>query len=215
MKTLIPLFFVASAVAQETGKTATKVWFAAPAKSFHESCVVGNGRLGAMDFGGMANNRIVLNESSMWSGGSYDANKYDAFQCLPEVRAKLFAKDLAGAGGVLGNGFRYPNGVKGWADSNQFGCYQVLEDLTLTAGTALNKVSSPSGHEDGDGKMIDGSVSKKSQDVKVRVNREINPGWPGCDAIFHARSKDLTTWEVYSENQTGRIPASAYLTFIR
>jgi hypothetical protein len=23
-----------------------------------------------------------------------------------------------------------------------------------------------------------------------------NPGWPGCDATFHARSKDLTTWEV-------------------
>jgi hypothetical protein len=31
---------------------------------------------------------------------------------------------------------------------------------------------------------------------------QTNPGWPGCDAIFHARSKDLTTWEVYSENQT-------------
>jgi len=25
-----------------------------------------------------------------------------------------------------------------------------------------------------------------------------NPGWPGCDATFHARSKDLKTWEVYS-----------------
>jgi len=29
-----------------------------------------------------------------------------------------------------------------------------------------------------------------------------NPGWPGCDAIFHARSKDLTAWEVYSGNGT-------------
>lgn len=28
-----------------------------------------------------------------------------------------------------------------------------------------------------------------------------NPGWPGCDAIFHARSKDLIHWEVYSKNQ--------------
>ncbi len=27
-----------------------------------------------------------------------------------------------------------------------------------------------------------------------------NPGWPGCDAIFHARSKDLKTWEVYSQD---------------
>ena len=28
-----------------------------------------------------------------------------------------------------------------------------------------------------------------------------NPGWPGCDAIFHARSKNLVDWEVYSGNQ--------------
>lgn len=27
---------------------------------------------------------------------------------------------------------------------------------------------------------------------------QTNPGWPGCDATFHARSKDLRTWEVYS-----------------
>ena len=62
------------------------VWFNKPAKSFHESCVLGNGRLGAMDFGGVAKERIVLNESSVWSGGPYDGNKYDACKCLPEVR---------------------------------------------------------------------------------------------------------------------------------
>ncbi|PHR98979.1 MAG: hypothetical protein COA78_25510 [Blastopirellula sp.] len=28
-----------------------------------------------------------------------------------------------------------------------------------------------------------------------------NLGWPGCDAIFHARSKDLVNWEVYSQDQ--------------
>jgi len=59
------------------------VWFDKPGRSFHESAIVGNGRLGAMDYGGVAQDRIVLNESSMWSGGSYEANKYDAYQCLP------------------------------------------------------------------------------------------------------------------------------------
>ena len=29
-----------------------------------------------------------------------------------------------------------------------------------------------------------------------------NPGFPGCDAIFHARSKDLRNWEVYSKDGT-------------
>ncbi len=74
------------------------VRFVSPAKSFHESCPLGNGRLGATDFGGVGRQRIVLNESSLWSGGPYDGNKYDAFQCLPEVREKLFAGDISGAG---------------------------------------------------------------------------------------------------------------------
>lgn len=98
------------------------VWFVSPAKSFHESCPLGNGRLGAMDLGGVGRQRIVLNESSLWSGGPYDGNKYDAYQCLPEVREKLFAGDISGAGAALNKSFHYADGVRGWMDVNQFGC---------------------------------------------------------------------------------------------
>ena len=38
------------------------VWFVSPAKSFHESCPLGNGRLGAMDFGGVDRDRIMVCE---------------------------------------------------------------------------------------------------------------------------------------------------------
>jgi alpha-L-fucosidase 2 len=124
------LLSVAGAATSETLDSSSNVWFAAPGKTFHDSSVVGNGRLGAMDFGGVETNRIVLNESSMWSGGPYEANKYDAYKCLPEVREKLFAKDISGAGAVLGGSFRYADGIKGWWDLNQFGCYQTLGDLT-------------------------------------------------------------------------------------
>jgi len=140
------------------------VRFDKPARTFHESCIVGNGLLGAMDFGGVDRGRIVLNESSMWSGGPYDANKYDAWQCLPEVRAKLFAGDIAGANAVLSRNFRYADGVKGWFDENQFGCYQILADLTLRFGAASGvKVTSPSGHAQGDGKTIEGCVDGNAQ----------------------------------------------------
>ncbi|MEI6514831.1 MAG: glycoside hydrolase family 95 protein [bacterium] len=108
------------------------VWFAAPGNSFHEATVLGNGRLGAMDLGGVSRDRIVLNESSLWSGGSYDANNYEGYKCLPEVRAKLFAGDTSGAWDALGSGFRYAAGVSGCRDSSQFGCYQTLGDLTVT-----------------------------------------------------------------------------------
>ena len=135
------------------------VWFVSPAKSFHESCPLGNGRLGAMDFGGVGRQRIVLNESSLWSGGPYDGNKYDAYQCLPEVREKLFAGDISGAGDALNKSFRYADGVRGWMDVNQFGCYQTLGDLIVDFDNSPEpKLSSPSGHAAGDGNGIENTV---------------------------------------------------------
>jgi alpha-L-fucosidase 2 len=135
------------------------VWFTAPARSFHESCPLGNGRLGAMDFGGVGRERIVLNESSLWSGGPYDGNRYGAYRCLPEVREKLFAGDISAAGGVLGGNFGYAPGVSGWGDLNQFGCYQTLGDLIVDFDhNPEARLTSPSGHENGDGKPIENTV---------------------------------------------------------
>jgi alpha-L-fucosidase 2 len=107
------------------------VWFDRPGNSFHESTVLGNGRLGAMDLGGVENDLIKLNESSLWSGGPYDGNNYDGYKCLGEVRAKLFSGDTSGAWRALASGFHYAPGVSGWGDINQFGCYQTLGELNL------------------------------------------------------------------------------------
>ena len=73
--------------------------------------------------------QIVLNESTMWSGGPYDADRPDAHRCLPDVRAALFAGDIGKAEALLNANFRYPDGVQGWHDRDQFGCYQVLGQL--------------------------------------------------------------------------------------
>ena len=151
------------------------VWFDQPAKSFHESCVLGNGRLGAMDFGGVSETRIVLNESSLWSGGDYDGNNYDGYKCLPEVREKLFAGDTAGAWGALASGFRYAKGVSGWGDVNQFGTYQTLGDLKINFGNSQEtKLSSPSGHEVGDGNGLAGVVKATPPKLSEGYRRDLN-----------------------------------------
>jgi alpha-L-fucosidase 2 len=51
---------------------------------------VGNGRLGAMVFGGTTKERIQLNENTLWSGGPIDPNNPDALKHLPELRKMLF-----------------------------------------------------------------------------------------------------------------------------
>src|ERR1700733_6323649 len=51
---------------------------------------VGNGRLGAMVFGGVVNERLQLNEDTLWAGGPYDPVNPDADAALPEVQRLLF-----------------------------------------------------------------------------------------------------------------------------
>jgi len=163
---MLPFAACATTRAAEPAKphSALHLWFDKPGKSYQEASVLGNGRLGAMDLGGVENDRIVLNESSMWSGGSYETNRPDAWKAVPEVRAKLFAGDVAGANALLTQAMRYPDGVKGWWDPNQFGCYQILGDLTLSFRDG-SSVSSPSGHGAGDGHAIsnttDGDLASK------------------------------------------------------
>lgn len=111
------------------------LWFVKPADTFHEACVLGNGRLGAMDFGGIVEDRIVLNESSVWTGGPYDGNNYAAHKCLPDVRKHLFSGNIAAAQKEAEHNFGYPEGVSGWGDRDQFGTYQTLGDLALRLGS--------------------------------------------------------------------------------
>src|SRR5258705_4391754 len=62
------------------------LWFDSPAIQFTQSLPLGNGRLGAMLFGDVENERIILNESSLWSGSVQDADRRDAATYLPEIR---------------------------------------------------------------------------------------------------------------------------------
>ncbi|MDF2716458.1 MAG: glycoside hydrolase family 95 protein, partial [Paenibacillus sp.] len=47
----------------------TKLAYTQPAKSWVQALPVGNGRLGGMVFGGIAEERIQMNEDSIWYGG--------------------------------------------------------------------------------------------------------------------------------------------------
>ncbi|MES2443220.1 MAG: glycoside hydrolase family 95 protein [Pseudomonadota bacterium] len=73
------------------------LWYRAPAREWVEALPVGNGRIGAMVFGGVGTERLQLNEDSFWSGGPYDPVNPEALENLPEVRRRLFAGEYAAA----------------------------------------------------------------------------------------------------------------------
>jgi alpha-L-fucosidase 2 len=107
----------------------TSIWFSAPAKDFTESSPMGNGRLGAMMFGGVDEERIVLNESSVWSGSRQDADRPDAYKVLPEIRRLLLEGKNPEAEALVNANFT----CKGPGSAGpQYGCYQVLGNLHLS-----------------------------------------------------------------------------------
>jgi alpha-L-fucosidase 2 len=67
------------------------LWYRQPANVWTEALPVGNGRIGAMVFGGVAQERLQLNEDTLWAGGPYDPVNPDALATLPEVRRLVFA----------------------------------------------------------------------------------------------------------------------------
>lgn len=80
-----------------TGEDALKLWYRRPATRWVEALPLGNGRLGAMVWGGIEHERLQLNEDTLYAGGPYEADTSGALEALPEVRRLIFAGEYAQA----------------------------------------------------------------------------------------------------------------------
>jgi alpha-L-fucosidase 2 len=80
----------ATVQATTTGKQESlALWYDQPAGAWVEALPVGNGRLGAMCFGRIAQERIQLNEDTLFAGGPYDPNNPKSQAALLRVRALI------------------------------------------------------------------------------------------------------------------------------
>src|SRR5690242_3296884 len=81
------------------------LWYRQPAKltNWTEALPIGNGRLGAMVFGGVARERMQLNEDTLYAGGPYDPNNPEALAHLPEVRQLISDGKYAAASKLFGD----------------------------------------------------------------------------------------------------------------
>jgi alpha-L-fucosidase 2 len=61
-----------------------------PATRWTEALPLGNGRMGAMVFGGTEDERLQINESSLWGGGPHDYTNPEAYARLAEIRQLIF-----------------------------------------------------------------------------------------------------------------------------
>ena len=82
------------AMAQEQEQAPMVLQYDKPATYFEESLPIGNGKLGALVYGGTDDNIIYLNDITLWTGKPVDRNlDADAHKWIPAIREALFNED--------------------------------------------------------------------------------------------------------------------------
>ena len=84
----LALFGLAAAAAAADGQ-ALQLWYTKPAARWDQALPIGNGRLGAMVFGGTESERIQFNEDTLWTGSPHEYQHPGAAAYLPKIRALL------------------------------------------------------------------------------------------------------------------------------
>jgi alpha-L-fucosidase 2 len=102
-------------------------WYHQPAQQWLQAMPLGNGRIGAMVFGGVPQERIALNESSFWSGRPHDYNDTNALQYSTQIRDLVFADKFQEAEKMANNHF--------WGIPKAQEAYQPIGDLMLSFGS--------------------------------------------------------------------------------
>ncbi len=126
--TLALLSFVQLAGAQTNAPST--LWYTQPATKWTEALPIGNGRLGAMIFGGVTDERIQFNEDTLWTGHPHDYANTNALAALPKIRELLAAGKNKEAGGFAKTNFLgTPSRQK---------AYQPFGDLRLHFSGATN-----------------------------------------------------------------------------
>lgn len=66
-----------------------RLWYDQPAEVWTEALPVGNGKMGAMVYGGVKTEHIQFNEETLWTGAPNDYAHYGAYESLNEIRNLL------------------------------------------------------------------------------------------------------------------------------
>lgn len=116
---LLALFLLTSALSAEES---LRLWYAQPAAQWEEASPLGNGRLGAMVFGGIAQEHLQLNDDTLYSGypGHRDV-RLDLTRDFATLTNRIARREFAEAERIA---------TAQWLGAAQ-ACYQPLGDLFL------------------------------------------------------------------------------------
>jgi alpha-L-fucosidase 2 len=116
--------WIRPATGAESDPRPDSLWYTRPADEWVQALPIGNGRLGACVFGGIASERLQLNECTLFSGGPYDPVNPQAANALPRVRELVFAGKYSEAQALIDSAMM--------ARPLRQMSYQTMGDLLLT-----------------------------------------------------------------------------------
>ncbi len=165
-----------------------RIWFDRPAEKWEEALPIGNGKLGAMVFGGIQKERIALNQDSIWYGGPIDRINPDAKSHLDEVRKLILAGKIPEAERVLRYSF------SGTPQSER--PYQPLGNVELTFyEDGYQKPEKKEDNADGYRRELnleEALVQEEYRVGKTRIQKEYLASFPHGVIAVHMKAEEGT-----------------------
>jgi alpha-L-fucosidase 2 len=181
--------FLAGGIAAQS----LELWYRQPAAKWTEALPIGNGRLGAMIFGGIGEEHLQFNESTLWTGGPRDYQRPGAGLYLDSIRQLLFAGRQADAEALAERRFmgqkdkeedRYAAEKKAWLDKVRADTGFAREDIDDHLWKDM-KLPTPDGWEAIGMQGLDGAVW-------FRVAIDLPRNWGGRDLVLDlGRIRDM------------------------
>jgi len=121
--TALAVLFLGAVQLLAAESVSPKLWYQQPAEKWTDALPIGNGRLGAMVFGGIFDERIQFNEDTLWKGSPHDYVRAGAIDSLAEIRRLLAAGQTKEASALARSNFL--------SDPVRQKAYQPFGDLHL------------------------------------------------------------------------------------
>ena len=147
MKYLLHIFLLmATLTGTAQTQPAMRLFYNQEARYFEESLPIGNGKLGALVYGGADTCLIYLNDITLWTGKPVDRNEgKGASRWIPEIRKALFAEDYARADSLQlhveghNSEFYQPLGTMYIIDENKGAINQYQRELNLDSALVKDR----------------------------------------------------------------------------
>lgn len=172
-----------------------RLWYRQPAVEWEEALPIGNGRLGAMVYGGVDGEQLQFNEESMWYGGAVNRINPDFAQNLPKIREYIEKGEIGRAERLMDIAMSgCPDSMHPYQTLGTVSfIFENIADLTPKKNGKLGKLIGPAG--------VTGYERSLELDRALCVTRFADGRGQYCREYFASKPADCIIMHFTAEGQ--------------